>query len=465
MARRAAAAAASGSGSGSAATPAGTTPIIFAFDVQCPYAYMAANRVARMQSAGVARFRWSPVLLGGLYRLTDAPQGKDGSATDVMSPAKQRVTALDTARQAKRHGVPLVFNSKHPVRSVEAMRLICSAPDDLVQDVALRLYRCYWQDDEDVSDRAVLRKVADEFGLDLSAIDTEPVKQRLKDNTQVAFERGSFGVPSFWVDGDAGGYPREGETGRLFWGQDRLHFALHAAGVAKDLCGPARLVKYDPASAAARAKPRLTFYHDFASPWSYLAATQVERVAAECGATVEWRPILLGALFRSIGTHNTPALTMSPAKREYGTRDHNDYCRWWDQRFTFTSHFPVRTVAPLRVSIVDPRTIPCLYEATWVNDENVGDPEVLVKVLDRAGFDGAALLEATNDAGVKEQLKLNTQAAMDAGACGVPSFQVNGAGPLIWGQDRLATVQDMLCGWDASVDGDDAAGAGGRSKL
>ena len=62
------------------------------------------------------------------------------------------------------------------------------------------------------------------------------------------------------------------------------------------------------------------------------------------------------------------------------------------------------------------------------------------------GFDGRALVASASDADVKTQLRINTQRAIDAGACGVPSFQVDG-GPLIWGQDRWSTVSDMLDGW------------------
>lgn len=82
--------------------------ITFCFDVQCPYACMAAHKLAALQRASPrlrAAVTWRPVLLGGLYKLTDAPQGKDGSATDVMSPAKQAVTGADTLREARRAGI------------------------------------------------------------------------------------------------------------------------------------------------------------------------------------------------------------------------------------------------------------------------------------------------------------------------------------------------------------------------
>lgn len=81
-----------------------------------------------------------------------------------------------------------------------------------------------------------------------------------------------------------------------------------------------------------------------------------------------------------------------------------------------------------------------------MDDVNIGQEEELVKVLDSAGFNGKALIKASEAASVKETLKVNTSRAANAGVCGVPSFQVNG-GDVIWGQDRFDVVLDLLDGW------------------
>ena len=133
--------------------------------------------------------------------------------------------------------------------------------------------------------------------------------------------------------------------------QDRLHLALHAEGVPKEEAEPRRLAPFDAAAAATAQQPVLTFYHDFASPWSYVASTQVERVARENGARVEYVPILLGALFKTIGTPNVPLLAMAPAKRTYLSKDLRDWCTWRGIDLNFPSAFPIRTVLPLRVAI------------------------------------------------------------------------------------------------------------------
>jgi len=85
-------------------------------------------------------------------------------------------------------------------------------------------------------------------------------------------------------------------------------------------------------------------------------------------------------------------------------------------------------------------------QAGWVDNEDIADPAVLAAVLDKAGFHGADLVKAADSDAVKKQLIANTKRAVDAGVIGVPSFQVND-GDVIWGQDRLDLVQDLLAGW------------------
>jgi 2-hydroxychromene-2-carboxylate isomerase len=86
-----------------------------------------------------------------------------------------------------------------------------------------------------------------------------------------------------------------------------------------------------------------------------------------------------------------------------------------------------------------------------VDNVDVADAAALARVLDAAGVDGAAVLAAADGAEVKAVLKANTDRAMAAGVCGVPSYQVD-EGTVVWGQDRLDVVADILCGWDADAD-------------
>lgn len=112
----------------------------------CPYAFLASTRVPEVErhNPGVL-IRYVPVLLGALYELSQAPQGKAGSATDAQPPARRAVGAADFEREVRRHGVTeLKFPANHPVKSVDALRLICATPDSHRARLVAALFRAYW---------------------------------------------------------------------------------------------------------------------------------------------------------------------------------------------------------------------------------------------------------------------------------------------------------------------------------
>jgi 2-hydroxychromene-2-carboxylate isomerase len=398
----------------------------FYYDVVCPFAYLASTRVDAVLEAAGATVEWCPVLLGGIYKHVDGPQDPNA----VMSAPKARLNLLDMTRWADHFGVPLNVPGNHPQRSVQAMRLVVGAPKANQKAVSRALFRAYWVEGADINDATVLARIATDNGIDPAVITSREAKQALFDVTAEGAERGLFGVPSFVLD-----------DGTLFWGQDRLDLVAERLGGAVA----------DPPIEAPSRGARLRFFHDFSSPFSYLASTQIDRIAAEHGAAIEKVPFLLGALFREIGTPDVPLMVMNEAKRRYLLRDLHDWAARWSVPFRFPSDFPIRSVAPLRVALQAPQTTDTLYRAAWVDDRRIGDPEVLRAVLDDAGFDGAALVAGTTDPGVKAQLRANTEAAKAAGAFGVPTCEVrdaDGGRPvLFWGQDRLRLVERALDGW------------------
>jgi len=115
----------------------------------------------------------------------------------------------------------------------------------------------------------------------------------------------------------------------------------------------------------------------------------------------------------------------------------------------FPEFFPIRTVLPLRVAIAEPKAIDAMYRAAWQRNTNIGDETVLVKVLSEAGFDAKSLIERAQSTVVKEQLTSNTLMASNSGVIGVPSYIVDDE--LVWGQDRINVVQDLLCGWQVPL--------------
>jgi len=146
-----------------------------------------------------------------------------------------------------------------------------------------------------------------------------------------------------------------------------------------------------------------------------------------------------------------PLFAMNRAKQAYVGRDLEDWARWWGVDYGFPSHFPMRSILPLRLALAAPEATLPLYRAAWAEDRRIDDPESVAQVLTEAGFDAEALLSATADPAVKAALRANTEAAKVAGACGVPTFQIwsdEGVDPLlVWGQDRLELVGRMLDGW------------------
>jgi 2-hydroxychromene-2-carboxylate isomerase len=197
----------------------------------------------------------------------------------------------------------------------------------------------------------------------------------------------------------------------------------------------------------------LEFWYDFASPFSYLASTQVERVAASTGADLAWRPFLLGGLFKLIGTPSVPLFEMPEPKRNYVILDQVRWADHWGVPFRFPSRFPVNTVTPLRMALcagekVAPFTH-AVYRAFWVEDRDISDPATLSDLASAVGLDGPALLARTQEPVVKEELKARTEEAARRGICGAPSFFVGDL--LFWGQDRLLHVEKALRGWRPSA--------------
>jgi len=399
------------------------------FDVVCPFAYLASTRIEALAAEANAELVWEPVLLGGLLKAL----GGAADPMETMVPSKARLTVLDYHRQASLLGVALRRPPEHPRRTVDAMRLAAAAPAELVPPLAHALFRAYWVEGLDVTDRAVLRRIAGGHGLDADAVWGDPVrKERLRQRTDAALREGVFGVPTFVVGDD------------LVWGVDRLPRVRALLGLPR---GPEGGVA--PPSAAPPGG-KIEWFHDFASPFSYLSTAAVRVVADRAGAQLVDTPILLGALFKEIGAPNVPLFAMSPPRQRWQVRDMQAWAEERGLPFRFPKVFPLRTVTALRVALVEPAVTDAVYRAAWADDLDIGQDEVLASVLGEAGFDARALLDATRDPAIKDRLRANTDHAREVGACGVPSFLVNGA-DLFWGQDRLAQVAHALAGWHTPV--------------
>ncbi|HEV8320970.1 MAG TPA: 2-hydroxychromene-2-carboxylate isomerase [Myxococcota bacterium] len=211
------------------------------------------------------------------------------------------------------------------------------------------------------------------------------------------------------------------------------------------------------AAAAATAEtvvPTLEMFFDFSSPFSYLAATQVEAVARRTGARLVWRPFLLGGLFRTLGGPDAPILEWPEPKRRHSVADLYRWADYWNVPFQWVSRFPVRTILPLRVVLAAGDAaapfIHATYRAYWAEDRDISEESEVRALVAAAGLP-ADTMEKAGSAPVKDALKANGEEAARRGVFGAPTFFVHQPGDdaplLFWGQDRLVLVEKALGGW------------------
>ena len=191
----------------------------------------------------------------------------------------------------------------------------------------------------------------------------------------------------------------------------------------------------------------LELYWDFSSPFAYLGSTQAEALAARTGATLVWRPMLLGAIFKALGVADAPILTWSEAKRSYYFKDLARWAAHWSVPFRFPSRFPMMTVKPLRVFFALPEErrkafLDATFRAYWAEDRDIAD-EGTLRALIGEGAD--EVLARTGTKEVKDALFAATQRAIDAGVFGAPTWVVDEK-ELFWGQDRIVLVERALRG-------------------
>ena len=194
------------------------------------------------------------------------------------------------------------------------------------------------------------------------------------------------------------------------------------------------------------------FYFDFSSPYGYFASNQIDEIAARHGRTVHWRPILLGAVFKITGQQPLPTI---PLKGSYAKHDLVRSARLLGMPFKLPSKFPIAGQAPSRAyywiadrdTALARATAQALYRAYFAEDRDISNPEVTANVAAKLGVNRDELLQALNDAAVKERLKNEVDAAIERGVFGSPYIVIDGEP--FWGADRLDQVEKWLAtgGW------------------
>ncbi len=187
----------------------------FFYDYSSPWTYLAFTKIDGLCRKYNADLQWRPFLVGGVFNTVN-PSVYEFREKGV--PAKQQYMAKDMSDWARYYGLKIVMPpSVFPVNSVKALRgaLVALEHPGKFLPYSYRVFETYWGEDQDISQDEVLRKVVAAVGLDeeeyFDKIKRQDYKDRVRANTDAVIERGGFGTPTIYVNGDS-----------MFFGNDRL---------------------------------------------------------------------------------------------------------------------------------------------------------------------------------------------------------------------------------------------------
>ena len=185
--------------------------IDFYFDIISPYSYIAHKKIQKIRENQKTIFIYKPILLGGLHNLAE-----------INAPAfnkfKMKNMQSDCELVSKKNDISFTWNSKFPINSLSIMRGYLSIDDSQKEKYLDIFFNAYWRDNLDLSSEQEFSKLLDTLEIDsnifFDKIKQQSIKDDLKKLTSDAFEKEVFGAPTFFVNN------------KIFWGQDRLEYAL-----------------------------------------------------------------------------------------------------------------------------------------------------------------------------------------------------------------------------------------------
>jgi 2-hydroxychromene-2-carboxylate isomerase len=185
--------------------------IDFYFDVISPYSYIAHKKIQKIRENQKTIFIYKPILLGGLHNLA-------GINAPAFNKYKMKNMQSDCELVSKKNDVSFTWNSKFPINSLSIMRGYLSINDNQKEKYLDVFFNAYWRDNLDLSSEQEFSKLLDTLEIDdnifFDKIKQQSIKDDLKKLTSDAFEKEVFGAPTFIVNN------------KIFWGQDRLEYAL-----------------------------------------------------------------------------------------------------------------------------------------------------------------------------------------------------------------------------------------------
>ena len=217
------------------------------------------------------------------------------------------------------------------------------------------------------------------------------------------------------------------------------------------IVGAARAARA-PSNASAEVRHMTTpldFYFDYSSPYGYFAALKIDELAARYGRDVNWKPILLGAVFKVTGGRPLPSL---PLKGDYSRHDIPRSARFHGVPYRHPSKFPIASQSPARAfywlaerdALQAKRLAKALYHAYFVEDRDISSPDVTADVAVTLGLVRTDVLTAIQDPAIKEKLQTETAQAIARGVFGSPYIVIDDEP--FWGVDRFDQIERWLAG-------------------
>ncbi len=194
------------------------------------------------------------------------------------------------------------------------------------------------------------------------------------------------------------------------------------------------------------------FLFDFGSPNAFLSHEAIPAIEQRIGVKFDYVPVLLGGIFKATN-NRSPAETLAGIKnkREFHALETARFVKRFGVRpYVWNPNFPVNTLNLMRAAVaaqiegVFEKYVAAAFHHMWVEPKKMDDLEIAGEALTRSGLDGARLLTVAQDPAVKAKLVANTQAAVERGAFGSPTFFVGDE--MFFGKEQLREVEEMVTG-------------------
>ena len=185
-----------------------TKSIDFYFDFISPYSYLAYKKIDKLREINI---NYKPILLGGLHKL-------GGITAPAFNERKMKNMKNDCELVAKKNNIQFKWNTKFPINSLTLMRGYLIVEPKFKKEYFKNCFEAYWKNNIDISIEKNIKEILKNTKIDeidfFKKISLEKVKENLKELTNTAFKNDIFGAPTFVVNS------------KMFWGQDRLDYAL-----------------------------------------------------------------------------------------------------------------------------------------------------------------------------------------------------------------------------------------------